>query len=202
MPEGSRIHTYMAYTWPYLMEIEPRASMTFEVLRPFLAPRHRVVLDLFCGFAPLYERVSAHLPGCEYRGFDCSVDAVSHLRARHPGGLWELARDEEFSFRGGVDVMLHLGVSAGERATDSKIEPAVDGAVLRACRPSVVMLETSSGHYDRIRAAGLPHHWDAIVSDVESLGYELAAAAEFDAGLSRAIVSVRKMRVYALRTSS
>lgn len=179
------------YNWKHLMEIEPRSSVTFGMIKPFLLPEHKVVLDVFCGFAPLHK----HMADREYFGYDSSEEAISSLRRDFPRGNWKVLRDSQFSFDGKIDVFIHLGISAGERDTDSKIETEVDSRIIGSCSPSLVILEMCAGHYDRIKAAKLPHHWDAINERVASK-YRLLASEAFDSGIKRECVAKRVMNIY------
>ena len=100
-------YPYLRKPEPYLKKTEPRGSILFALLRPYLRKGDRI-LDSGCGYSPLAEHLLGK--GHEMTGFDVNAEAIAHLKNTQPQGDWhwssyEKARPE------GYDILLLFGAN-------------------------------------------------------------------------------------------
>lgn len=101
-------------TEPYLKKTEPRGSILYALLRPYLRKGDRV-LDSACGFSPLAKHLLK--AGLKITGFDINEEAIIYLHRTHPKGSWHCSSYEEARPKG-YDILLLLGANAAWNGED------------------------------------------------------------------------------------
>ncbi len=107
-------HPYLRKPEPYLKKTEPRGSILFALLRPYLRRDDRI-LDSGCGYAPMAENLLAHW----YRitGFDINAEVIAHLKKTQPLGDWHSVAYDEADFTG-YTILLLLGAGVAWNGKD------------------------------------------------------------------------------------
>jgi len=180
------------YIWKHLIDTEPRGKITYEFIKDHLPKNPGVIVDCLCGFAPLKK----YLNNSKYIGFDLSKEAIDSNKAKHPDATWIVCTDEEYQHQEKtIDILLLLGVSAGEKKTDSKTEGDSALKLIKKYQPECIVLETCVGHYENIKKAKKLHHYDTIYNYCVKK-YNLRLYLKFDAKLNRKEVSERIICVF------
>lgn len=180
------------YVWKHLVDTEPRGQITFDFIKKFIKPDHNYVLDNLCGFAPLKPYFSSQ----KYFGYDINSYAIETVNSKYPESIWSVCDDIQYIYPADkMDVFIFLGISAGENDTDSKTETATSIRLIEQYKPRLIILETCLGHYQNIKNAKKPHHYDELC-DFCQKHYKEVGSFQFDAKLNRAEVSERIMKIY------
>ncbi len=105
---------YLRKPEPYLKKTDPRGSILFALLRPYLRRDDRI-LDSACGFSPLAENLLAH--GYKITGFDINAEVIAHLKKTQPRGDWHSVAYDEADFTG-YTILLLLGAGIAWNGAD------------------------------------------------------------------------------------
>ena len=105
---------YLRKPEPYLKKTEPRGSILFALLRPYLRKGDKI-LDSGCGYSPMAENLLAHW----YRitGFDIDAEVIAHLKKTQALGDWHCVTYDEADFTG-YTILLLLGAGAAWNGED------------------------------------------------------------------------------------
>jgi len=163
---------------PQLKKTEPRGSILFNVLEPYLKNGDKV-LDACCGYSPLAKYIINH--GCKIIGFDNNLEAIKFLEKEHPSGTWYF-----LSYKTGkyfsIDVLLLLGVVHFYSTPEFR-------RIMHMIHPRIILLET----------ANIPEnikHYNSMSDFLLSKGYEKSTGGKYDAELEFA-----SERTFSLYTS-
>ncbi len=107
-------YPYLRKPEPYLKKTEPRGSILFALLRPYLRKGDRI-LDSGCGYSPMAVNLLAH--GYGITGFDIHAEAIAHLKNNQPGGDWRCISYNEANFTDHT-ILLLLGAGAAWNGAD------------------------------------------------------------------------------------
>lgn len=149
----------MKYEWPNLKQAEPRGERLIKLIEMYVKHCHSVI-DMNCGFAPLYP----YLAKTEYTGFDKSEECIDYLKKTYPGGNW--LKEEKPKFSIAPDLLILLGVSRNEKEI-AIFKYLVD------LEPRVVVLEST------VRT---PEEYKQKLWEILKKKYELMARLVYDPG--------------------
>jgi hypothetical protein len=90
--------------WEYLKKTEPRGKRIYEIIKSYIKDC-KVVVDMNCGYAPLYP----YLKGLDYYGYDSDKDCIEYLKKKYPNGSWKCCTDDKISPPKKFDLLLVLG---------------------------------------------------------------------------------------------
>jgi len=131
----------LKYRWPHLIDEQKRGSILYSYIEKYLG-NIESVLDMNCGFAPLYPFLADKL----YFGFDNNEQAIRELREKYRGAQWQLCSDNEWDKDIQVDLLLLLGMGAGLERGESKTEIESLGRLAKKYNPKIIIVEIADGH--------------------------------------------------------
>lgn len=167
------------YAWDYLKEAatngNERGFEMAKLLGRVGLERSRNVLDINCGFAPLYPAFSDLHNLRKYVGFDSSAECVDWLTKHYHQAEWHCMDDSVFSNASPdcqFDTFIFTGITSGNRPWESQTEHESFAKLLAKYKPSIVILETAT-------MVPLVKHVDPIIMSLVKAEYQQTVDAKY-----------------------
>ena len=169
-------HSVKKYAWDYLAEAanngNERGVEMAKLLSKVGLDHSRNILDINCGFAPLYP----FFPKFQrYVGFDSSQECIDWCTDKYRLGEWHCVDDQGFSMAVPVykfDTFVFTGITSGNRPWESQTEHESFARLLSTYKPSVVILETAT-------TVPLVKHVDPIIMALVKAEYQQTVDAKY-----------------------
>lgn len=171
--------TDVKYAWDYLKAAADNGNERGVAMAALLGKigleHSRQVLDINCGFAPLYPMFSDLHDLKKYVGFDSSKECIDWLDDHYRLGEWHHIDDQGFSMAEAsykFDTFLFTGITSGNRPWESQTEHESFARLLAKYKPSIVVLETAT-------TVPLVKHVDPIIMALVKAEYQQTVDAKY-----------------------